>query len=165
MSWRKILTWLVSKMPSTTITVDGKPYLTRYYPLFMKRDFGWGNVYVHHFRSSDQEHELHDHPWSGLSFVLSGGYREWRRVGVSEIVGNPARYLMNPSRYLVVGRDVRPFTFNLIRATDFHRVDLIDEKRGAWTLFFAGRRVKDWCFWNRYTSTVRDWRTNPEAIA
>ena len=36
----------------------------------------WGQLRIHHFRRSDEDHELHDHPWSFVTFILAGGYHE-----------------------------------------------------------------------------------------
>jgi hypothetical protein len=146
-----LLTWLESKLPKTTITINGKPYLTRCY-LFGK-DRAWGNIYLHHFHSSDQGDELHNHPWEwGLSLILAGGYSEEFREGYSE------------RDWWVNRREKNPGEVNMIRSGDFHRVDLHDEKKGAWSLFFAGPRTQDWGFWDRHTKAFKDWRTNPEAI-
>lgn len=147
---RRALAWLEARLPKTTITVGGKPYLTRCY-LFGK-DRAWGNVYLHHFHSSDQGEELHNHPWAwGISLVLAGGYSEEYRDDWDGKEG-----------WHVARRTVRPRTLHLIRASDFHRVDLLDGE--AWTLFFAGPRTKDWGFWDRRTQRFKDWRENPEAI-
>jgi hypothetical protein len=189
------LRWLESRLPKTTITVNGKPYLTRCY-LFGK-DRTWGNIYLHHFHSSDQGDELHNHPWVwGLSLVLAGGYYEERVVNpfyidLKEREDRKARWhvasldlhydpMAIDEGYCCGGhhdvmadelpplniekRDIKPGGINLIRVTDFHRVDLKDEKAGAWTLFFTGPRSKDWGFLDRHTSEFTDWRCNPEAI-
>ena len=142
---------LLKRIPHTTITIGGVPYLTRYY-LFWK-DRSWGNLYLHHFHSSDQGINLHNHPWRwGLSLVLKGGYVEERsrkpKVGDVKIEK----------------RRVGPGTFNVIRSSDFHRVDLVDEKRGAWSLFLAGKRTKDWGFLDRNTGEFQHFSKNPEAI-
>lgn len=153
---------LLNLLPHTTITIDGKPYLTRYYLLL--KDRSWGNVYIHHFHSSDQGLELHNHPWRwGLSLVLRGGYSEERAHGPviwDAAVGPPVIQKVTIER-----RDIKPGSVNFIRSTDFHRVDLNDESRGAWSLFVAGKRTKDWGFLNRETSEFKHWTTNPEAIA
>jgi len=169
------LSWLESKLPKTTITINGKPYLTRCY-LFGK-DRAWGNIYLHHFHSSDQGEELHNHPWAwGLSIILAGGYYEER-------AHNPVTWEMQPYTPLpgtgeghikeiglpgtpvyIEKRDIKPGKVNIISPRDFHRVDLKDEKNGAWSLFFAGTRTKSWGFLNRHTSEFTDFRKNPEAI-
>jgi hypothetical protein len=147
----RLLRWLEAKLPKTTITIQGKPYLTRCY-LFGK-DRTWGNIYLHHFHSSDQGDELHNHPWEwGLSLILAGGYSEEFREGFTQ------------DSWWVNRREKGPGQLNLIRAGDFHRVDLHDEQKGAWSLFFAGPRTSDWGFWDRHTKEFKDWRTNPEAI-
>ena len=153
--------WLVSLLPHMTINVDGKPYLTRYY-LFLK-DRKFGNVYIHHFHSSDQGLELHNHPWVwGVSFVLSGGYAEERAR--SPVTWDATLGPAIPHKVMIEKRHIKPCSINVIRATDFHRVDLDVEEKGAWTIFMAGRRAKSWGFLNRDTAEYKDWRTNPEAI-
>jgi len=192
----RLLSWLESWLPKTTITVNGKPYLTRCY-LFGK-DRKWGNIYLHHFHSSDQGDELHNHPWTGLSFVLAGGYSE-EKVSNPFFIDVKARNEREEKRKQVTSlnmrynpleiddgfccchphvepttedlppldiqrHEVRAGRFNLIKSSDFHRVDLLDEEKGAWTLFFTGRRNKDWGFLDRHTKEFKDWRLNPEAI-
>lgn len=165
---RQFLFVLVSKLPHITIMVNDKPYLTRYY-VFLK-DRNWGNIYIHHFHSSDQFQNLHSHPWSwGLSFVLSGGYFEervvWERdFSYKHIDGTVDTSILMPK---IIKRHMKPGCINLLRARDMHRVDLCDEKKGAWSLFVAGRRPKrssEWGFMDRDTFRYRDWRTEPGAI-
>lgn len=99
------------------------------------------SLYIHHFHRSDVDRELHNHPWEwALSFILSGGYREERRVG----------------RNRVIGRDVLPFTLNWITDKDFHRVDLLE--KDAWSLFLTGPKSYSWGFWSRNTGVFTPWR-------
>lgn len=152
----RLCRWLEQKLPKTTITIQGKPYLTRCY--VFGKDRSWGNIYLHHFHSSDQGDELHNHPWKwGMSLIMAGGYSEEYRhsAHVDEA---------ETTEYTVLRREKRPGQLNLIKAGDFHRVDLHDEQKGAWTLFFAGPRTGEWGFWDRHTETFKDWRLNPEAI-
>ena len=51
---------------------DGSPAMVRYRLL----DTRWGGLYVHHFLRSDQDRDLHDHPWHFTSLILWGGYVE-----------------------------------------------------------------------------------------
>jgi hypothetical protein len=58
------------------------PMLVRYFVLRTH----WLGIYLHHFLRSDNDLHFHDHPWSFLTLLLSGGYREhtpagtfWRR--------------------------------------------------------------------------------------
>lgn len=146
----RLCVWLERKLPKTTITIQGKPYLTRCY--IFGKDRAWGNVYLHHFHSSDQGDELHNHPWKwGVSLIMAGGYSE--------------EYCSQTIPGLVMRREKGFGKLNFIKADDFHRVDLHDETKGAWTLFFAGPRTGEWGFWDRHTQTFKSWRENPEAIA
>ena len=130
---------LINKLPSLTIVKDGLKYLTRYFVFGADRRFG--NVFIHHFHRSDMDKGLfgygllHSHPWTGLSFVLTGGYREERLM---------------PDGSISV-KLVKPFTFNYGTKDSFHRVDLFDEAKGCWTIFFTGPRFKkvNWFFYDR----------------
>jgi len=151
---RGFLEWLGSKFESVTIKIQGVPYLTRYYLIGKDTTGGKFSLFLHHFHTSDQRDELHNHPWRwAFSLILSGGYSEER---------------IESSRGCLYGRiirrDVGPGSINFIRANDFHRADLYDEERGAWTLFFAGPRSQDWGFVDRETRQYKDHRENPEAI-
>lgn len=116
------------------------PYLTRYYLRGGPRTDGQRvNLYLHKFHRGDQDQDLHNHPWAwSVSLILTGGYVEERREG------NAIRT-----------RVVRPGRINIIRANDFHRVDLLDPAEGAWTLFLAGPRVQRWGFWDRFSGAMR----------
>ena len=134
-------------LPRTTIFVDGKPYLTRYYLLL--REWKRFNVYLHLFHSSDQGDEMHSHPWEwSYGFILAGGYIEERRYRFG---------------LLIETKRVLPGSINRIGKDDFHRVDLL--AHNCWTVFVRGPRTPTWEFWDRHTGEYRDWSTNPEAIA
>ncbi len=125
-----------------------KPYLTRYYLTGTREDDnapGRGpRFYVHHFHASDAERELHNHPWTGLSLILFGGYYEQRaKIYKTVKLDNGMTFCVHGPREL---RTLRPGCFNFIGLADAHRAELRDEKRGAWTLFLTGKRVKDWGF-------------------
>ena len=117
-----------------------EPYLTRYY-IFRKR-FSWlPSLYLHCFHSSDEDMELHNHPWNNsISLILSGSYREEIRDKNDNIVT----------------RILSPGNLNFIRAEDFHRVDLVTDK--VWTLFLSGSKVQSWGFWNRDTKEFIPWQ-------
>ncbi len=138
---------------------DNEPYLERYYffrrewlrDWFKKRDMktpwivAWiPSVYLHHFLKGDDEEELHNHPWrKSIAIILTGGYREERRVG-----------------NVVKSRILRPVSINIIQDVDFHKVELLDKERGVWTLFIAGKRNTEdvWSFWHPTTDRYVDWR-------
>ena len=152
---------LVERIPNITIPKpDGKPYLTRYYLLWKDRE--WGNLFLHHFRSSDMDIDitdnvggytylLHSHPVSfSFSFVLTKGYWEERRAPDDT----------------VYRRFVKPLSFNFFTPNDFHRVELLDENDGPWTLFFTGsRKDRSWGFWNRITKVYKDYKQFSKAVA
>lgn len=109
-----------------------------YYPSAVERPW---NLFLHHFHRGDDAGALHSHPWKwSLSLVLAGGYSEERRIGDS-----------------VERRLLLPFSFNVIRANDYHRIDLLGQ--GAWTLFLAGPHVEEdvWYFWDRDTKLRSRW--------
>lgn len=138
-------------LPSITIKINGKPYLTRYYLLF--KDWKWFNIYIHHFHTSDQGLNLHNHPWRfGLSFIFEGGYRE-------ESFGHGSNFITQ--------KLVSAPALNIIRHNIFHRVDLLDENQGAWSVFFTGPRITEppeWGFLDRNTKVFTYYKNNPEAI-
>jgi len=134
--------------PKVTIFVDGEPYLTRIY--LLGRDWKFANLYLHHFHKSDQINQLHNHPWSwGLSLILLGGYVEEKMTGVHGIISTATKL---------------PLCLNVVKNSDFHRVSLIDQKNGAWTLFLTGNRSSEWGFVDRFERKFIHWTTNPDAI-
>lgn len=90
----------------------------------------WFRVYLHVFYASDDDPDPHDHPADYLTVVLWGGYWDetWSRA--RQVI---RRVLMFP------GRIARR------RAEHIHRAHLLGTR--AWTLFFFGRRRRDWFFW------------------
>jgi hypothetical protein len=145
-----LLTRLRARLgPRVIYDRDGsRPYLSRYY-LLGKRDdstlpkSGPFNLFVHYFHRGDDDAALHNHPWRwSCSLILRGGYREERREGET-----------------IVSRVFRPGRINIIRADDYHRVDLLDPAAGAWSLFLAGPRTgRSWGFWDRVTGRTTPWR-------
>lgn len=146
--------WLAKRLPSITIpTPDGKPYLTRYY--LFGADRAWGNVFLHHFHSSDMDMApsgtfyLHNHPWPwSFSIILAGGYREERRQTDDTIVV----------------KTFKAGSINTLSDKDFHRVDLLGDD--GWSLFFTGWRSKkrSWGFWDRVTKQYLDWTNFTKAV-
>lgn len=154
----KFCIWLSKKLNNITINVKGVPYLSRFYLLLKDRELF--NVFLHHFHSSDQKNELHSHPFKwGFGFVLSGGYFEER------LLNTPYK-----KDAKIIKKHVKPFSFNFLTYKDFHRVDLVDEQKGSWTLFVTGRRLfdeagkPDWGFIDRDTLEYSHFSNNPEAI-
>lgn len=145
---------LIQLLPSFTISKDGIKYLTRYY-LFLK-DRVFGNIFIHHFHRSDMDLGkdnlglLHNHPfnWS-FGLILSGGYIEER---------------LRPDGTIYT-KVVKPGHLNFISKKVYHRVDLLDEEKGAWTIFFTGSRKNNtWEFWDRTTNEFIPWQKVTGAI-
>jgi hypothetical protein len=151
---------LLNRIPHETIKIDGKPYLTRYF-LTGKNTRETGerpHLFLHHFHMSDQDRELHDHPYTGLSLILRGGYVEERKsvIRLDLALAQDASNVTKSVVQVPVYSEVRVKTFlpgmlNRLRLGDFHRTVLIDEENGAWTLFLTGRRKTDWGFLDRDT--------------
>ncbi|MGN6107710.1 MAG: hypothetical protein ACTHU0_21555 [Kofleriaceae bacterium] len=138
---RRLLAVAARRLPSRRVITgaDGSPYLSRWTLL----DIGWRwpRVYLHRFHRSDEDPELHNHPWRwAVGLILAGGYREERR-------GEGGR---------VEVRDVGPGAVNVIHGDTFHRVELLDGE--CWTLFLTGSRTKEWGFWCRATGAFTPWR-------
>lgn len=137
-------------LKSNTITISGKKYLTRYYVIPDNRVF---NVWVHHFHSSDQGRDLHNHPFHfSLSFIFDGGYYE--------------EYVKRGENRICARKKVAP-CFNVIKNNVFHRVDLLNEEKGTWSIFFTGPRkttIPEWGFMNHETKEFQYFKENPEAI-
>jgi len=131
----------VSKyLPSRSIERrDGKLYLTRYY-IFRKPVSWMPSIYLHEFHSSDEDSELHSHPWKySVSFLLYGRYKEYIR-----------------GKRGVESRILKSGDINFVAQNKFHRVDLLTES--VWTLFISGPKVSDWGFWNQKTGEYLPWR-------
>jgi len=137
-----LLKKIVAKLPFRTIHTNGNPYLTRWYvwpggPRKGETDSSFA-VFIHFFHRGDADRDQHNHPWTAsVALVLAGGYREER--------GNTVRV-------------VRPGTINIIRANDFHRVDLLKPDKGCWSIFIAGKRVQNWGFKLRSTGAFVPWQ-------
>jgi hypothetical protein len=168
---QRMCEWLVRRLPSDTIMVDGKPYLTRSYLWGYQKELGLAKYgipdFLHFFHASDldcladvvgtfeSEEELarakknlllHNHPFQGKSYslILTVGYCEERYVEGGEIEQ----------------RMVLPGDINVIDEKVFHRVQLMNEARGVFTLFYTnGRKDKDnnWFFLDRETRKKYHW--------
>ena len=100
---------------------EAGPYLEKW--LVHKDDEGNAR-YVHRFLRSDQDDEMHDHPWDNVTICVSGGY--WN-------VSPSGRFWIGPGD--IVKR----------KATDFHRVEL-EPGLLPITIFDHGPKVNEWGF-------------------
>jgi hypothetical protein len=98
------------------------PLLTRYYLI----DTRWFALYLHHLQASDEDRALHDHPWSFVTVLLSGGYYEHVRIGIATVRQWRRRFsvLWRPAEWQ-------------------HRLELV---RPTWTLVLRLRRRREWGF-------------------
>jgi len=140
----KIIDWVGWKLNtmfpnrSRLIEVNGDPYLRRFY---IKHSGILPGIYLHYFYRGDGDRDLHNHPWKiSFSFILTNGYFEERLSG-----------LLNIKR-----RELKPGSVNIIRANDFHRVDLRDSSKGVWTIFCTFREIQNWGFWIRESGEYID---------
>ena len=78
---------------------------------------------LHHILRSDLDREFHDHPFTFVSFIIAGGYTEFRPGGVAKTYG--------------------PGSVVFRRATDLHRLELT---KPAWTFVLRGPIKRMWGF-------------------
>lgn len=139
--------WLLQHLPQRTYAGVSGPYLTRYKLASLGKKLV--RVYLNRFHRSDEDRELHSHPWKwAIVIVLKGGYVEERPM---EGGNGPPFLTVNVSR--------KPGSIYIIRPDLFHRVDLREAE--SWSLFIAGPEVDGalWYFFNTYRGSVIDWRT------
>ena len=115
------------------------PYLIRWY-IFLKdrKNFPF-NITLHKVLVSD-EPTLHDHPWNWGAFIIKGGY--WEHIPVynettGEVVGS-TRVWRGPG------------SIRFRKADDLHWLELEKDENGneipCWSLFFMGKKRKEWGF-------------------
>ena len=175
---RSILSWFVrfAKLPKRTITRDdGKPYLERWYLCgepgglkyfpegqtemrWWQRALAWlPCTYVHRFVASDDDEELHNHPWEATSLILAGGYVEERRLHVEPFRSREGNVVPLVQRKTIL-QEFTPWKLNYIFADTFHKVTLIEDD--AWTIIVCGKKVGSWGFWNPKTSEFLHWKAH-----
>lgn len=146
----KFLHRITANRPMRLIEIKGEPYLERY---FIASLFG-RQIWLHRFVRDDAERHVHDHPWSALSVILTGGYTE----EVMEDVDLPSGYIQSihwSVRHKALG-------FNWIPASKKHRISSVIE--GTWSLMLVGKRHgRGWHFYEGgkryqpYAGTGDDW--------
>lgn len=100
-----------------------KPYLTRWY-LVGGRKHKWFTLCLHEFHASDPT-DLHDHPFSYITWILTGGY--WEETPGGMFFRKPGHFRFRSSR-------------------SQHRIQLDPSKSAVYTLFFMGPRTRNWGF-------------------
>jgi len=124
-----------------------KVYLERYY-LLKNRLFAENiNVVLHKIRTSDSDPWLHDHPWTFMTVILTGGY--WEHTIHGKTWKGPGSVIFHHSKQL-------------------HKIELDPDKsdgQDTWTLFVMGPRQRKWGFqtdngWIPYDDYLKDRYTN-----
>ncbi|MBI2381496.1 MAG: hypothetical protein HYV16_12155 [Gammaproteobacteria bacterium] len=123
---------LTDRRPSKLIRVNGQDYLER---IHLASLFGW-EFAIHRFLIGDGDEHLHDHPWSGFSFILAGAYAELHGTAHTQGALIPGSTHM---RYRVAG-EIVPLGLSIA-----HRI--ITVRRDTWTLVAHGPRVRAWGFY------------------
>ena len=120
----------------------GLDYMHRYY-LFLK-DRSWFpfNVTLHKIVRSDDP-IMHDHPWSYMTIVISGGY--WEHTPV---FNNEGKMITEFQTWRGPGSIIKR------NAGEYHWLEL-EEGGTATTLFFMGPQEREWGFLTK-TKTGRD---------
>lgn len=121
-------------------------YLRRM-PLFRSRLL---SIYIHRFMRSDKG-DHHDHPFSFLSYIVKGGYRE-SRVHGSHLGRQPsAAGTIHDVEVTQEQREAGTFAYR--KAKDIHMV-FIDRhytaeeyKKAPLTVIFRGPYLCEWGFW------------------
>ena len=127
------------------VTINGSVYMRRWRLI----DLPWFGVRIHHIVRSDHDREMHDHPFSFISFILRGGYYEHRPHAKIKgfILDSDGKRWTDVKRHGAGSIVVR-------KAEDLHRLDLAIisesethvEERGTWTFVLRGPRRREWGF-------------------
>lgn len=117
------MTRLLGRFEWFDITNAAGDVFMRRYKLVRTR---FGNIYLHHILRSDEDLCLHDHPWSFITIILRGGYREVMRHGT--FWRRPGTLLIRPARTA-------------------HRIEV---DRPAWSLVLVGPKWREWGFFTKH---------------
>lgn len=108
-------------------------YLRRWYLL----ETPWFGLKLHHILRPDADRALHDHPWSFVALILRGGYTE-------ETADVERGVSWDGSLWQVERPTHRPWSLNVKRATDLHRIHVLHGD--CWTLVLNGPKRRKWGF-------------------
>jgi hypothetical protein len=106
-------------------------YLRRYF-ITKKKPGSDERIFVHFIARSDDDRDLHDHPWDFTSYILLGGYTE------ESFMFEPG----DPTIKQYFGK----FSKLVRKATWAHRLTL-EPGVPTWTLVFRRGRKREWGFW------------------
>lgn len=95
----------------------------------------WLRIYLHQILASDLDKHQHTHPWSFVSLLLSGGYREETKF-VSK------RHPNLNQRYFSIENEYRAGDLIHHKADQPHKITLVSPV--VWSLVFAYGKTKSW---------------------
>lgn len=113
------------RKPDMLIGNPEDPYMRRWFVIPRNPVF---NIYLHHFRHSDDDRALHDHPWWNVSILLHNEYTE---------------HTINAGG-VNVRKVYKAGNVKFRGASSAHRVEL--HNGPCWTLFITGPRFRQWGF-------------------
>lgn len=115
---RKI--FLVKEIESQT----GEVHFRRYRLL----NTPWFEIYIHHIMKSDEDDDMHDHPFSFKSLILSGAYRELCKL--------------YPNFDVLITNEYNVGDVISHCGEDIHKITLLTKE--VWTLVIASKRYRMW---------------------
>ncbi len=138
----QVLKYAGSRAPSFTIGTEADPYLRRWRLFPLRTPF---NIYIHQIMRADADRELHDHPWSNVSWILAGNYAEdvfVRPPDGMRIAKDGWEYKRYSTKRLTrLAGDV------IVRlGSSPHRIATVCSPC-TWTLFFTGPKTRSWGFY------------------
>lgn len=96
--------------------------------VYMKRltliECRWFSIKLHTIVRGDWARDLHDHPWSFITFIMCQGY--WEVTPAGKFWRKPFRFYYRPAHWK-------------------HRVMIMD--RPVRTIVFTGPKKREWGFW------------------
>ena len=113
------------------------PYLLRHYLLFKNRKSFPFNIFIHKIMKSDDDKDLHDHPWGFFHLILSGGY--WEELHVNGDMNAGIEKVWRGPGY-----------WNIVSTDHKHKIELGEEQ--PWTIFIPFKTKQNWGFWVKQTS-------------
>ncbi len=136
--------WIQKLLGRSDIWINGQLYMKRW--KFMPDRLP--GFRLHNIIKSDQDRELHDHPFSFLSIILKGGYFEYREDGSKKWYG-PGSVLWRPGKTLHRIELAPQFAY-IDRGATYEEVD--DGEVPAWTFVLRSKHFRNWGF-----QTISGW--------
>lgn len=122
----ELLSWILRKLflVREIVSRKGVVHFQRYRVISTP----WFKIYLHRILESDQDKDLHSHPWDFKSLVIKGSYKEYYAIG--------------PYWGLVKERTFKPFQVNSYDHNNVHKIEVMNGP--VWTLFFTNGRLYEW---------------------